>query len=372
MNLNYRAAIAAIVVVLSVSPITVANQAEADSQIARDAREAEKEAFAALRAKDYALAADRFETAAKLWEKLQASGDERSKAARGAQRCRKNYVYALHAPLSAELDNAKRLASQGRSLAASEKFLALVGQYDRVIQRCDARIFRQNRKYCAANAGLVLIRQADKYRESGEFTKAAEFYALAVRQYGKVHELLGRELFSGNIGYAEQQYVRVDLAARVEQHAAAPPFDLPSLVAGHVTLKESRGKTTLLVFWAAWCGYCRKDLPILDAFQRKIGPDRLAVVGLCLDRIPSWNRRQADRARELVRSLSFPNAWCDNDTLRAYGAPPAVPTAYWIDRNGRFVKPASLEDLSLEKLTQQFREVDSRPMLDSRSATAAE
>jgi thiol-disulfide isomerase/thioredoxin len=42
----------------------------------------------------------------------------------------------------------------------------------------------------------------------------------------------------------------------------APAFSLPRLDGGKTSLAEQQGKVVLVYFWATWCGYCRKELPV--------------------------------------------------------------------------------------------------------------
>ena len=44
-----------------------------------------------------------------------------------------------------------------------------------------------------------------------------------------------------------------------------------------IRLSEQTGKVVVLTFWATWCAPCRKELPILDNLQAKVGKDKLIV-----------------------------------------------------------------------------------------------
>jgi thiol-disulfide isomerase/thioredoxin len=42
---------------------------------------------------------------------------------------------------------------------------------------------------------------------------------------------------------------------------------------------DTKGKFVLIDFWATWCPPCRKAIPELNAFQKKLG-DKLVVIGV--------------------------------------------------------------------------------------------
>ncbi len=71
--------------------------------------------------------------------------------------------------------------------------------------------------------------------------------------------------------------------------ARFPSFDLPTLgrPTERTTLEEHRGKVVVVNFWASWCGPCRREMPLLDAFARELDPERAIIVGLNEDVSPS-------------------------------------------------------------------------------------
>jgi thiol-disulfide isomerase/thioredoxin len=59
-----------------------------------------------------------------------------------------------------------------------------------------------------------------------------------------------------------------------------PDFTARALADGaQIELSKRRDKVVFLTFWATWCGPCRRESPVLEAVQRKLGKDRVLVLG---------------------------------------------------------------------------------------------
>jgi thiol-disulfide isomerase/thioredoxin len=61
-----------------------------------------------------------------------------------------------------------------------------------------------------------------------------------------------------------------------------PAFELPDLDGQPRQIDEWAGKHLLLNFWATWCAPCRREIPLLKAFQDEQG-DRYQVIGIAVD-----------------------------------------------------------------------------------------
>jgi thiol-disulfide isomerase/thioredoxin len=105
------------------------------------------------------------------------------------------------------------------------------------------------------------------------------------------------------------------------------PGDVPPDYLGHdrdghdVLVSALHGKVVIVSFWASWCGYCRKELPVLAALQKLKGNSDLQVVGVNHD-------DDYDKFKDLRRR------WKDLDVILTYDAP-----------DGRIGKPYKIDVL---------------------------
>lgn len=65
------------------------------------------------------------------------------------------------------------------------------------------------------------------------------------------------------------------------------------------TLADWRGRTVLLNLWATWCVPCRKEMPALDALQRKLGGESFEVVAVNVD------TRNPDKPRAWLKEVGI-------------------------------------------------------------------
>jgi len=61
-----------------------------------------------------------------------------------------------------------------------------------------------------------------------------------------------------------------------------PSFALADLEGNQRDFSEWSGKHRLLNFWATWCAPCRREIPLLKAFQEEHG-DKFLVIGIAVD-----------------------------------------------------------------------------------------
>ena len=67
------------------------------------------------------------------------------------------------------------------------------------------------------------------------------------------------------------------------QQAVRPSFRLPAIEGTERDFSEWSGKHRLLNFWATWCAPCRREIPLLKAFQDERGDDGFQIIGIAVD-----------------------------------------------------------------------------------------
>jgi thiol-disulfide isomerase/thioredoxin len=119
----------------------------------------------------------------------------------------------------------------------------------------------------------------------------------------------------------------------VEIGAKPPAYVGRNLKGERVRLTDYIGKPVVLSFWATWCGFCLKELPILSNIQKSAGPEKIAVLAI---NVEDW--RTFVKAGKLLAELEITMI---NDTTGsvqdAYGVV-GIPHMLILDHQGRVKK----------------------------------
>jgi cytochrome c biogenesis protein CcmG, thiol:disulfide interchange protein DsbE len=106
----------------------------------------------------------------------------------------------------------------------------------------------------------------------------------------------------------------------------APNFQVTTLDGQKLSLSDFKGEVVVLNFWATWCGPCKVELPLLNAYYKARARYGLRVLAVTTqDSLPL-----AD-LKPLAAALAIPMV---RDLRGPYGTLEGVPTNYVIDRDG--------------------------------------
>lgn len=111
--------------------------------------------------------------------------------------------------------------------------------------------------------------------------------------------------------------------------ATAPDFALRSVAGTNHRLSEHRGEVVALLFWASWCGDCRRELERFERLRATYAPAGLVVLAVSLDEEPA-------RAATLAAAagVDYPVLLDSGKKVsRTYQAD-RLPLILLIDRNG--------------------------------------
>lgn len=99
-----------------------------------------------------------------------------------------------------------------------------------------------------------------------------------------------------------------------------------------VDISQYKGKVVVISFWATWCGYCIKELPVLENIQKAAG-DQIQVIAVNTE---PWDvfRQIRKNAKGLTMSMIYDPSNAGQKAYRVNGIPHMV----IIGRNGRIIE----------------------------------
>ena len=122
----------------------------------------------------------------------------------------------------------------------------------------------------------------------------------------------------------------------VQTGEALPSLVLPGLLDGEPFTVSGPGRPRLINYWASWCGPCREEMPVLDAFAAQQGDNGVQVLGIALD------TRDEALAFQRQFPVSFPllieTAGPADSSVRLGNARGILPYTVLLDAQGRLVK----------------------------------
>ena len=121
----------------------------------------------------------------------------------------------------------------------------------------------------------------------------------------------------------------------------APMFSAPSTNGKLLALNDVMGKVTIVDFWAAWCGPCRRENPNVVKIYEKYHDAGLEIISVSLD----GNRRQKDPKGAWLKAIEEDNlTWHHVSNLDYFNDPIAkaynirsIPATFILDENGKIL-----------------------------------
>lgn len=111
-----------------------------------------------------------------------------------------------------------------------------------------------------------------------------------------------------------------------------PPDYLGQDINGNaVNVSAYKGKVVVATFWATWCGYCMKELPVLERMQGVAGTGRLQVVAVNYheDDDNYYKVRRAFKQSPMILTDDL-----DSKISKSYGVN-GLPNMFIIDKQGK-------------------------------------
>jgi cytochrome c biogenesis protein CcmG/thiol:disulfide interchange protein DsbE len=112
----------------------------------------------------------------------------------------------------------------------------------------------------------------------------------------------------------------------------APPFELPLLDGGNVSLESLRGRVVLLNFWATWCKPCEAEMPAMERLHQTLAGGDFELLAVSTDA-----GRDEVVAFQQKMKLTFPIALDPSKRVSNEYQSYRFPESYLIDREGKIL-----------------------------------
>jgi peroxiredoxin len=140
----------------------------------------------------------------------------------------------------------------------------------------------------------------------------------------------------------------------------APNFKAPSPNGDIISLDAIKGKVTIIDFWAAWCGPCRRENPNVVKIYNELHDQGLEIIGVSLDGHSGQNNPKAlwidaiEKDNLTWHQVSYLDYF--NDPIAQLYNIKAIPATYVLDSEGKIVA----KNLRGEALRSKVKELLSK------------
>lgn len=96
-----------------------------------------------------------------------------------------------------------------------------------------------------------------------------------------------------------------------------------------VTSEQLKGKVVLVNFWATWCPYCLKEMPVIEEFWQDHRARGFEVLAISVD---DSQEKVAQYVKE--HKYGFMAGSTNQSLTDAFGSAPSIPTSFVLDKYG--------------------------------------
>jgi thiol-disulfide isomerase/thioredoxin len=117
-------------------------------------------------------------------------------------------------------------------------------------------------------------------------------------------------------------------------------FELPDAAGAPISLKDYDSDLILLDFWGTWCAPCKTSIPHLIELQNRYGRDRLQVIGIACERLPSDKRADLVAKTQRELGINYPVGITGKDDACALQEALQIqfyPTMILLNRQGQII-----------------------------------
>lgn len=151
-----------------------------------------------------------------------------------------------------------------------------------------------------------------------------------------------------------------------------PEFTLPDLDGAPREFVEWQGTNRLVNFWATWCAPCRREIPLLKAFQEEHGESGFQVLGIAVD-FPEQVIAYAENA-----DFNYPVLVGEQDAMAVAESSGiefiGMPFTMFVAADGEYVGAyiGELHQSHLDRLVEVFTRLDNGEITKAEARSALE